>query len=88
MVRSNWGTPSCAQAASKLYVLLLNGDTFGVNGTQIRIMEEVDEEGFRCLLQCLDGLALPSSGTRFGCDGLRNFSNLCEASANDRKERE
>jgi hypothetical protein len=76
MVRLDGVTPGCAQAASKLYVLLLDGDTFGVDGTEIRIVEEVDKESFGGLLQRLDSLALPSIGTCLGGDGLRDFSDL------------
>jgi hypothetical protein len=76
MVRLDGVTPGCAQAAGKLDVLLLDGDTFGVDGTQVRIVEEVDEESFGSLLQRLNGLALPSIGTCLGGNGLRNFSDL------------
>lgn len=47
-----------------------------MDGAQIRIMEEVDEKGFRGLLERHDGLTLPSAGPVFGGYCLRNFSNL------------
>ena len=76
LTRSDWSTPGRAQPAGKLYVLLLNGDAFRMDGAEIRIVEEVHEEGFSGLLQRHDGLTLPSTGTIFGGYRLRNFSNL------------
>lgn len=78
MARSHWRTPSCAQSASKLYVLLLNSDTLRVNGAQIRVVEEVDEESFSGLLQRHDGLTLPPAWTVVMGHGLRDFSDLFE----------
>jgi hypothetical protein len=76
LARLYWSAPSCAQPAGKLYVLLLDGDALGVDGAQIRVVEEVDEEGFGGLLERLDSLALPSGGACLGGDGLRNFADL------------
>jgi hypothetical protein len=77
MVRLDGGTPGCAQAAGKLYVLLLDGDSFGMDGTQVRIVEEADKESFGGLLQRLDSLALPTIGAAWGGDCLLNLSDLC-----------
>jgi hypothetical protein len=51
-----------------------------MNGAQIRVVKEVDEEGFGGLLQRLDSLTLPSSGTLVCGDHLRNFSDLAKVS--------
>jgi hypothetical protein len=75
-IRSHRGSPSCAQAAGELYVLLLDGDALGVDGAEIRIMKEVDEEGFSGFLEGHDGLALPSAGTVLVCDCLGYLADL------------
>jgi hypothetical protein len=59
-----------------LDIFLLYGDAFGVDGAEIGVVEEVDEEGFGGLLQGYDGLTLPSIGAVFGCDCLRNLTDL------------
>lgn len=69
-------TPSCAQPSSKLYVLLLNGNAPCVNGAQVSVMEETDEEGFGCLLQRLNCLTLPSVGSVFSRGLLADFPYL------------
>jgi hypothetical protein len=48
-----------------------------VDSAQIRIVEEVDEEGLGGFLEGHDGLALPSAGAVFGCDCLGDFADLC-----------
>jgi hypothetical protein len=62
-----------------LYVLLLDGDALGVNGTQICIVEEIDKERFCGLLQRLDSLTLPSGRTLIGGHHLRNLANLVKS---------
>ena len=59
-----------------MYILLLDSNALGVDGAQIRIVEEVDEEGFGGLLQGLNSLALPSGGSCLGGDGLGDFTDL------------
>jgi hypothetical protein len=76
LARLHWSAPSRAQPAGKLYVLLLDSDALGMDGAQIGVVEEVDEESFGGLLERLDGLALPSGGACLGGDGLRNFADL------------
>lgn len=76
--RSNWRSPSCAQATCELYVLLLDSDALGVNGAEIRIVEKVDEKSLGGFLEGHDGLTLPSIGPVFGCDGLGDFAHLSE----------
>jgi hypothetical protein len=61
----------------KLYVLLHNRNSLGVNRAQIRILEEMDHECFGRLLQCLNCLALPSELRP--CDICADFSDdTCE----------
>ena len=45
-------------AAGKLHVLGHDGDTLGVDGAQIRVLEEGGEVGFGSLLQRHDGVRL------------------------------
>lgn len=73
---SNRRAPGCAQPSGKLYILLLNGDTLGVNGAEVRIVEEADEESFRSLLQRLDSLTLPSVRSALGRHVLADFPDL------------
>lgn len=58
--------PMPTDATRELYVPLHDGDALGVDGTQVRILEEVHEEGFGGLLQRKDCRALPPqpNGTR------------------------
>jgi len=51
--------PANAQSASELDILLLDGNTLGVDGAHIRIMEEIDQKGLGGLLQRSNGLTLP-----------------------------
>jgi hypothetical protein len=76
LARLYWGAPSCAQPTGKLDVLLLDGDALGVDGAKVRVVEQIDQEGFGGLLERLDGLALPSGGPCLGGDGLRDFADL------------
>jgi hypothetical protein len=47
-----------------------------VDGAEICIVEKIDKESFGGFLQGHDGLALPSAGAVFGCDCLRDLSDL------------
>ncbi|KAJ6264706.1 hypothetical protein Dda_0856 [Drechslerella dactyloides] len=49
-----------ADAARQLDVLLHDGHPLGVYRAQVRVLKQVDEEGFGGLLQGLQGLALPA----------------------------
>ncbi len=44
-----------AEAAGKLDILRLDGDTLGVNGAQVGVLEEGDEVGLDGLLESTDG---------------------------------
>lgn len=70
-------TPRGSQSTGKLYVFLHDCDALGVNGTQVRVVEEVDEEGLCCFLQGSNGLGLPPVGAVFARDILRNLPYLC-----------
>jgi hypothetical protein len=59
-----------------LDVLLLDCDALGVDGTQIRVVEQADEESLGSFLQGCDCLALPSVGAVHGGDVLTNLSDL------------
>jgi hypothetical protein len=75
--RSHRGTPCSAQPAGELYVLLLDGNAFGVDGAQVRVVEDADQESFSGLLQRLDGLTLPPVGAAsFGSLVLANLTYL------------
>lgn len=69
-------TPGGSQASCKLNVLLLDGDALGVDGAEVCVVEEVDEEGFGCFLQGEEGLGLPSVGAVVARDGLGDFADL------------
>jgi hypothetical protein len=77
VVRSHRSSPGCAQSAGKLYILLLYGNALGVDGAQIRVVEEVDKESFSGLLERHDSLALPSGRTVLSGDLLANLAHLC-----------
>lgn len=47
-----------------------------MNGAEVRIVEEVDEECFGRFLQGHNSLTLPSVGTVLGGDSLRDFPYL------------
>lgn len=62
-------------AAGQLDVLLHDGDTVGVDGTKIGILEKVDKEGFGGLLEGQNGVALPAKPNtilEFCCDEIRS----------------
>lgn len=44
-----------AETASELNILGLNGDTLGMDGTQVGVLEEGDEVGLNGLLESTDG---------------------------------
>ena len=44
-----------AETAGKLDVLGLDGDTLGMDGAEIRVLEERDEVGLNGLLESADG---------------------------------
>ena len=46
------------EAAGKLDVLGLDGDTLGVDGAEVGVFEQRDEVGLDGLLECTDGRAL------------------------------
>ena len=46
--------------AGQLDVLGLDGDALCVDGTEVGVLEEMDEEGLGCLLQRKDGVYLPT----------------------------
>lgn len=52
-------SPGPAYPSRQLDVLLHDGDPLGVDGAQVDVFEEVDEEGLGGFLQGLDGLRLP-----------------------------
>lgn len=52
-------SPGPAYPPRQLNVLLHDGDPLGVDGAQVDVLEEVDEEGLGGLLQGLDRLRLP-----------------------------
>ena len=47
-----------------------------MNGAEVRIFEQVDEEGFGGFLEGLDGLGLPEEGFADGGEGLGDFADL------------
>lgn len=53
-------TPRPANPARKLDILLHDGHALRVDGAQIRVFEQVDQECLRCFLECLDGVRLPA----------------------------
>lgn len=65
-------SPGPAYPPRQLDVLLHDGDPFGVDGAQVDVLEEVDEEGLGGLLQGLDRLRLPpellANGSEVDCD--------------------
>lgn len=55
-VSNGSASPGPAYPPRQLDVLLHDGDPFGVNGAQVDVLEEVDEEGLCGFLQGLDRL--------------------------------
>ena len=51
-------TTLAAEAAGELDVLALDGDTLGVDGAEVGVLEEGDEVGLDGLLESTDGAAL------------------------------
>lgn len=75
---SNGSSPGRAQSPRKLYILLLDGDALRMDGAEVGVVEEADEESFGSLLQRLDSLTLPSVGSVLGRYSLGDFSYLCK----------
>jgi len=71
------------EAAGKLNVLRLNGDTLGVDGAKVGILEERDEVGFDGFLKRTDGRALKAE---VGFEVLRDFTDkTLEGQLSDQK---
>jgi hypothetical protein len=51
---------SSSKSPRKLYVFLHDRDSFGVQRTEVGVLEKMHQECLGGLLQCLDGLRLPS----------------------------
>lgn len=66
-----------AEAAGKLDVLGLDGDTLGVNGAQVGVLEEGDEVGLDGLLESTDGRRLEA---KVALEVLGNLTNLSSIS--------
>jgi hypothetical protein len=82
-------TPCTAQPPGELDVLLLDGDSLGVDGAEVRVVKKVDKEGFSCLLQRHEGLTLPSERIAALGQVQCNFSDLrrlapCEVDGEER----
>jgi len=60
------------QTTSKLDVFGLDGDTLGVDGTQVGIFEQGDEISFNGLLESTDGRALEA---KVGLEILGDFTD-------------
>ena len=56
-IRDDLGTFS-TDSSGQLDVLWHDGDTFGMDGTQVGIFEKSDEVSFRCFLESRDSRAL------------------------------
>ena len=62
-------------AAGQLDVLGHDGDTFGVDGAQVGVLEESDKVSFRCFLESLDGGSLESQvSLEVLCEKMKNYS--------------
>lgn len=61
------------EAAGELDVLGLDGDTLGVDGAQVGVLEEGDEVGLDGLLESTDGRGLESE---IGLEVLGNLTDL------------
>ena len=59
-------------AASKLHIFGHNGDSFGMNGTEICVFKQAHKISFRSFLQCKDGLR---TETKIILEFLSNFTN-------------
>jgi hypothetical protein len=60
------------KTAGKCNVSGLNGDSLGVNGSQIGVFEQADQVGFTCFLKSADSRRLES---QVSLEVLSNFSN-------------
>ena len=64
-----------SDSSGKLDVLRHNGDSFGVNGAEVGVLEQSDQVGFRSLLEGQDGLRLESE-VRFVVSGDFSHESL------------
>ncbi|KAL1836679.1 hypothetical protein VTJ49DRAFT_4789 [Mycothermus thermophilus] len=71
--------PDAAYPPGELDVLLHNRDTLGVDGAQVGVFKEVDEEGLGGLLEGQNGLRLPPQLLGGGLELESDFSDLKEA---------
>ena len=78
-VQSAKSSPSTSYPPRELNVLLHDGDALRVNGAEVRVFEQVDEEGFGGFLEGLDGLGLPEEGFADGGERLGDFADLLNA---------
>ena len=67
-------TTLTTEAAGELDVLALDGDTLGVDGAQVGVLEEGDEVRLDGLLEGTDGGGLEAE---VGLEVLGDFTNLC-----------
>ena len=65
-------TTLTAEAAGELNVLALDGDTLGVDGAQVGVLEEGDEVGLDGLLESADGRGLEAE---IGLEVLGNLTD-------------
>ncbi|KAL3708179.1 hypothetical protein TMatcc_006162 [Talaromyces marneffei ATCC 18224] len=64
--------PLATETAGKLDVLALDGDTLGVDGAQVGVLEEGDKVGLNGLLERTDGGGLEAE---VGLEVLSNFTD-------------
>ena len=68
--------PDATYPPGELDVLLHDGDALGVDGAQVGVLEEVDEEGLGGFLQRQDRLRLPPQLLGGGLELEGDFSDL------------
>lgn len=66
-----------AEAAGELDVLGLDGDTLGVDGAQVSVLEERDEVGLDRLLEGTDGGGLEAEVALEVLGNLTNLLMMC-----------
>lgn len=62
-----------SETAGKLDILALDGDTLGVDGAQVGVLEERDEVRLDRLLECANGGGLEA---KIGLEVLSDLTNL------------
>ena len=72
MLSSKYLSTFATDTAGQLDVLWHNGDTLGVNGAQVGVLEKTNQVGLASLLESHDGRALESE---VGLEVLCNFSD-------------